>query len=232
MLVSSNMADQVMVAKMVNIDGHWNCQHCSEMDDQAGASVWSEIWKTKLAPRNKYFFWLVLHQKLLTKFESASRNMSLTTGCTLCEDIQEIIIHAFRDCTIAAKVWETVISPNFLAHFFSLDLLDWVVVNLTGGFGGDDAYAEIFGVLYWLLNNFIVRQIATRPEEIVCRADCFVFNIRESKVDLGSLGVNQRVRVKWRSPSLRWVKVNVDGFSKVNRHWLMVSGVVRDSAGN
>ncbi|MBA0833533.1 hypothetical protein Goarm_005968 [Gossypium armourianum] len=30
------------------------------------------------------------------------------------------------------------------------------------------------------------------------------------------IGSESRVRVKWRSPSLGWVKVNVDGFSKVN----------------
>ncbi|MBA0781045.1 hypothetical protein Gotri_002005 [Gossypium trilobum] len=58
-----------------------------QMDDQARASVWSGIWKTNLPPRMKHFLWLVLHQNLLTNFErAAKRNLSLTTGCTLCGD--------------------------------------------------------------------------------------------------------------------------------------------------
>ncbi|MBA0631141.1 hypothetical protein Godav_003160, partial [Gossypium davidsonii] len=75
-------------------------------------------------------------------------------------------------------------------------------------------------------------KVSNKPDEIVSRAKCFVSNIRESLISSGSLGVNQGIRVKWHPPSSGWVKINVDGSSNMNGHYLMVGGVVRDSTGN
>ncbi|PPR96287.1 hypothetical protein GOBAR_AA24381 [Gossypium barbadense] len=75
-------------------------------------------------------------------------------------------------------------------------------------------------------------KVSNRPNEIVCREECFFSNICESLMGYGSLGVNQGVRVKWHLPSSGWVKVNVYGSSNMNGHCLMVGGVVRDSTVN
>ncbi|MBA0872692.1 hypothetical protein Goshw_018760, partial [Gossypium schwendimanii] len=75
-------------------------------------------------------------------------------------------------------------------------------------------------------------KVSNKPDEIVSRAKCFVSNIRESLIRSGSLGVNQGIKVKWHPPSSGWVKINVDGSSNMNGHYLMVGGVVRDSTGN
>ncbi|MBA0777946.1 hypothetical protein Gotri_005892, partial [Gossypium trilobum] len=60
----------------------------------------------------------------------------------MCWDIQETFIHTLCDCSVAAKVCEKVIPLNYLSHFFNLDHLDWVITNLNGDFGGDDAMRD------------------------------------------------------------------------------------------
>ncbi|KAK5785914.1 hypothetical protein PVK06_040536 [Gossypium arboreum] len=103
-------------------------------------------------------------------------------------------------------------------------------------FGGNYAHAKLFAVLCWLMwknrNKFIFQQISNRPNKIVYRVEYFVSNIHESLLSSGSLGINQSVRVKWHPPCSGWVKVSVDGSYNMNRHCLMVGGVVRDSARN
>lgn len=107
---------------------------------------------------------------------------------------------------------------------------------MNSDFGGNDAHVWFFAILCWLLwknrNSFIFQQVANRPEEIVCRVNWFVSNICEPLKNSRSLRVKQGRRVKWCPSSLGWVKVNVDGFSSMNRQWLMVRRVVHDSTGN
>lgn len=139
------------------------------------------------------------------------------------------------DCTVAAKVWEKVIPPNYLSYLFNLDLLEWVITNINNDYGGNVAHTGLFAVLCWLLwknrNKYIFQQVSSRPNKIVRIAKCFVSNIRELAMIPGSLRVNHDVKITWHLSGSRWVKINVYGSSNVNGHCLMVGGMVRDSVG-
>ncbi|CAI0384106.1 unnamed protein product [Linum tenue] len=59
---------------------------------------WKELWKWKGPSRVKHFLWLVLHNRLLTNYERATRNMTSDTNCKACDGEIETTEHILRHC--------------------------------------------------------------------------------------------------------------------------------------
>lgn len=124
----------------------------------------------------------------------------------------------------------------FVILFFYVDLLNWVIANLSGEFANNEFNVPKFVVLCWILwknrTCFIFQQITSSPKEIIGRVDCFVANIRVA-MKKGDL-VNGRCEegFKWSSPSHGWVKINTNGSKSMTNNWSIVGGVIQDSLGN
>jgi hypothetical protein len=73
------------------------------------------IWKTKCQPKQKLFFWLLLHDKLNTKSVLRRRNMDLDSyTCENCiQQKEETWDHLFLKCGFTKRCWELVgITPT------------------------------------------------------------------------------------------------------------------------
>lgn len=72
------------------------------------------------------------HRKILTNSERAKRRMTNDESCTACENVQETVLHALRDCKVATDVWLKVISADSVSGFFWLNMEDWLSANIRG----------------------------------------------------------------------------------------------------
>lgn len=68
------------------------------------------------------FLWQMTHERLATNLLRAKRGLTHTATCPfecLCE---ETTLHIMRDCERTRKVWASILNPNLLSRFFSVNL--------------------------------------------------------------------------------------------------------------
>ncbi|KAK5776439.1 hypothetical protein PVK06_044398 [Gossypium arboreum] len=68
--------------------------------------LWKTVWKIPGPQRVRFFFWIVLKQKLLTNVERVRRGLANDASYSICGHASENILHIIRDCTVAKEVWK------------------------------------------------------------------------------------------------------------------------------
>lgn len=68
--------------------------------------VWKMIWKLKVPPKIRVFWWRVIHEFLPARKILHGRHMEPIANCELCGADEETIRHVLCDCTIAREFWE------------------------------------------------------------------------------------------------------------------------------
>jgi zinc-binding in reverse transcriptase len=69
----------------------------------------THIWKAKVTPSCKIFFYLLLNNKLLTQDIMRKRNFDFKPRCVLCQNCPaENVMHLFFLCPFATNVWVSV----------------------------------------------------------------------------------------------------------------------------
>jgi hypothetical protein len=65
------------------------------------------IWKSACLPKHKFFFWLLIQDRLNTKMHMVKKNFFVGSQyCVLCnEDAQENMIHLFFQCDFSQNFW-------------------------------------------------------------------------------------------------------------------------------
>jgi hypothetical protein len=65
------------------------------------------IWKSPCLPKHKFFFWLLLQDRLNTRDLLSRKNFQLESkNCVLCmEDADETLIHLFFSCDFSQVIW-------------------------------------------------------------------------------------------------------------------------------
>jgi hypothetical protein len=66
---------------------------------------WMEVWDSMAIPKVNFFFWTLMHKKILTGENLMKRNIVGPHRCTLCKEAMETSDHLFVDCHFANKVW-------------------------------------------------------------------------------------------------------------------------------
>lgn len=93
-------------------------------------SGWQRIWKLTVQQRVKMFVWLLTRDSLLTNY-NRWRSMATSPLCTVCEENEEMAMHAVRDCATARHIWSFLVPLESQDKFFNLCLKDWVAWNLS-----------------------------------------------------------------------------------------------------
>ncbi|KAL8150228.1 hypothetical protein V2J09_020036 [Rumex salicifolius] len=63
------------------------------------------IWRLPVTERIRHFLWLGAKGRLLTNLERQRRHLSDETVCVICNSGDENLIHVFRECNRAKRVW-------------------------------------------------------------------------------------------------------------------------------
>ncbi|XVF01121.1 hypothetical protein REPUB_Repub04eG0060800 [Reevesia pubescens] len=93
--------------------------------------IWSKVWCLNIPYRIKYFIWLLLHDRLLTKEACVRRRISATAVCPRCGTSTESTYHLLRDCMSSSGLWDTWLNGSIIEKFYSLTLQELIRFNLS-----------------------------------------------------------------------------------------------------
>ncbi|CAN1788388.1 Putative ribonuclease H protein At1g65750 [Linum perenne] len=99
-----------------NHDGRFTVKSAYNMitaQSSPGTEInWDKVWKWEGPYRIKSFLWLAIHGRLLANSERVRRHLATSAACSRCWAAWESVIHALRDCPLAADAWNEVIFSN------------------------------------------------------------------------------------------------------------------------
>jgi hypothetical protein len=91
------------------------------------------IWRAQAEGKHKFFAWLLLQSRILTKDRLAARGWQGNSNCSFCSLHEETAEHLILSCPFAQQVWSRVtVWLNGVMSFqgFDLQLEDWWRANL------------------------------------------------------------------------------------------------------
>jgi hypothetical protein len=92
----------------------------------------AELWKARAPAKCKFFFWLLLHDRLWTTARRKRHGLQDDDACALCDQEPETARHLAGECVFAREVWFRTLLPHGLAGLTpqpGLGYLDWWIQN-------------------------------------------------------------------------------------------------------
>jgi hypothetical protein len=104
----------------------YNLLQASRNNSQTPA-FWKDVWEPLAIPKVNFFFWTLVHNKILTGDNLEKRNIVGPHRCALCNNNAETTQHLFIDCNYAKEVWGlmlqdfqiTIPPQNLVAELFA-----------------------------------------------------------------------------------------------------------------
>jgi hypothetical protein len=78
------------------------------MPGGSGDATWNRLWKLKVPPKVKVFWWKVLHEFLPTKSVLHQRHIEPLPYCDICGAERETTLHVMTECTLARVFWREI----------------------------------------------------------------------------------------------------------------------------
>lgn len=79
--------------------------------------------------------WILALNRLLTNYKKSMMGINHDM-CQFCENITKTILHVFRECPIAMKIWVNAVPVYFRSIFFQGELEHWMKENLSYKWSG------------------------------------------------------------------------------------------------
>ena len=70
---------------------------------------WRKVWDPLALPKINFFFWTLVHNKLLTGDNLEKKNIAGPHRCEQCRSSSETTKHLFMDCNFAKEVWNLML---------------------------------------------------------------------------------------------------------------------------
>lgn len=197
------------------------------------------IWKLCVPERAKVFVWQVAHGRILTR-DLCNRWWGGIGHYPFCPSLTETIFHVLRDCPVATAIWNSLVSPDNLVNFYSLDLNDWIKNNIQKelGINNENTWSHVWAFTIWKLWRWRCATIHDadfrKPNAPVLVIQNLVDDYNQSKEVLGyaTNGKTEHdIGVTWRKPAQGWMKLNTDGACKGETHMSGCGGILRNDDG-
>jgi len=78
----------------------------STRNNSHAPTFWKAVWDNLALPKVNFFFWTLVHNKLLTGNNLEKRNIAGPHRCELCRSHSETTQHLFLECKFAKETWE------------------------------------------------------------------------------------------------------------------------------
>ncbi|CAA7029707.1 unnamed protein product [Microthlaspi erraticum] len=203
-------------------------------------ALFKRIWQVVVPERVRTFFWLGVHQVLMTNSERQRRHLSMSGVCQVCKGGEETILHVLRDCPAIHEIWSRIVPIRRRQEFFTQTLLEWVYSNLgEHGKVWDTPWATLFAMTAWWGWKWRCINVFNGSGKCRDRVQFVKDQAREvtaahAKANVATRGSIPRIErlVHWVRPSPGWVKVNTNGASRGNPGLATAGGVLRDESGS
>lgn len=202
---------------------------------EAGSSKdsfwWEKVWKLKVPPKIRVFWWRAVQEFLPAKAELRRRHVVQEDHCEACGEPRESLFHVAFRCTYAVRFWQAVLEvtgckiPNLHPASWTKHLLLGSICSLK------DVALFICGVwALWTGRNArrhgrklwsplaTVKHVAAMLEDLLCQ-------------DAKKEEPRQVRKAKWEKPDLGWYKVNTDASFVAASGWCSGGAVIRNADG-
>ncbi|XP_019155316.1 PREDICTED: uncharacterized protein LOC109152193 [Ipomoea nil] len=180
---------------------------------QGDGVVWRGIWRMRVPPKVKCFFWNLCTLRLPTKDALLLKHVPCDPVCVLCGKANESTVHLFANCEFAHKSWRVLNGEWNMGYIESIH--GWLDELWSGSLS--IMMIEQVVMVAWAIwearNSMVWHQKDTDPQSMVCYALSYAQNWREIRgrdgdVARGGLLSVQDGQVRVYDPG--WIRVTVD----------------------
>ena len=82
-------------------------------------------------PKIQNFIWLTFLNRIPSRELLIKRGLNVPPYCEICKSSIDLAVDILRECLFAMNFWHHLGIPLTCYHYFDLDFLDWVNLNLT-----------------------------------------------------------------------------------------------------
>ncbi|CAN1181256.1 Putative ribonuclease H protein At1g65750 [Linum perenne] len=172
-----------------------------------------KVWKWKSPHKVRFFLWLAIQGKLLTKCSRVRRQMTADASCDWCGHLEESVAHVLRDCVFAAESWSKLEGFDLTSNYWQEEAEAWIKRGLSMANG------LLFGIHCWMLwkvrNERIFIRSNLNPLGVAIRSIHWVRQVStamELNRNTLDVGLSRRVEDIQRDPGPSgWVTLNTDG---------------------
>lgn len=92
--------------------------------------LWRKIWKIKVPPKVRVFWWRVAHDFIPSRANLFHRHIERLGTCEFCGAYEETTFHALTECTFARQFWRKLTEitgiklPKLCPHSWAQDVMD------------------------------------------------------------------------------------------------------------
>ena len=190
--------------------------------------VWNALWKLKVVPKIRVFWWRVLRGILPDEVSLSKRHVKDSSMCKVCLAMNEDLMHALIHCSHAKQFWaEAQLWFDFRLHRLHPDT--WRQDILCDSRFDEHTRAKIVSVMWSIWHS---RNLWTHDKEEsdprnsmrIIRETLAILELpREQAAVLPGHG--------WRPPEQGSVKINTDAAIDSDHHKGGAGGVARSSSG-
>jgi ribonuclease HI len=199
---------------------------------QAPPLPWaSSIWNTCIPPAHSFIFWRLVHGKMPTDDNLASRGCAMVSMCSFCLRSIETSDHLFFYCDFAVSVWTWLglLLNVVIDHTSALAVFNSIPRPCSSQLHDIFLAAIVHSVhaIWWARNNIrfssttpTLHSVQVRVHALIglsgglssgkcIAADAPILDL--FRVPHHQRNVKELMMVCWKPPSAPWVKVNTDG---------------------
>lgn len=195
-------------------------------------SVWRKIWKLKVLPKIRVFWWRVVHEFLPTRQILHRKHVEPIANCEMCGAETESIRHVLLECSIAKAFWEqTKIATGVKLPTLHQETWAQVLVEGRAGSERDQTTIIIGRNALWMQRNRRRHGEMLPPIRVAVQwAADLAFDLRQATHSQSSV-TEPRAVPRWERPPLGWIKCNTDGVFYEQTGQGATGAVLRDGAG-
>jgi hypothetical protein len=204
----------------------------NEPNSSDGSWIWKRLWKLKIPPKIRIFWWRVVHNFLPTKMELHRRHVEPEATCYTCGAATESLFHIVFECPVARMFWDEVKKLTGI-KIPKLHQATWVKDLLTGDHCSvSSAELIICGVWsLWTGRN------ARKHGKVEWRSAAAARHISSMLEDFIGSGTDtssrqEVTRVRWSGPPPGWMKVNTDAAFSLSNSTGSTGAVLHDHSGS
>lgn len=159
--------------------------------------------------------------------------------CPRCNEQEESIMHAIRDCECIKEVWNVFVEEANWSCFFSQGLSSWMLTNLSKNYihNRGISWPLLFGVIVWLLwkdrCNLVFNNRSNIPDSFALMAISAASQVANSLVQLDKPLKPPKAEhlIRWWPPKCDSWKLNTDGSVFQSDSRAACGGLIRDHSG-